>query len=343
MMVPMTPVTGIAAIRLIWELLAVSSDHGDHLWVATSVSTRVSVIGQQLRNLIHGIGAVWSFQLTTIDGRSLTVGKVVTAILILLIGAVIAKFAMRRIARRVLARVGIEPGAAAAFETLGFYVVMAGLVVFALWVSEIPLTVFTLAGGALAIGVGFGSQKIVNNFISGLIILAERPIKIGDLIDVDGTFGAVESIGARSTLIRSFDNIHVVVPNSTFLESNVINWTHSDNLVRIRLTVGVAYGSPTRRVEQLILQAIGEHSKVIVPPEPQVLFDDFGDSALVFEAMFWIKMFRPMDRRRVLSDLRFRVDELFRENGIVIAFPQRDVHLDGLGPVEVRLVDPDTG
>jgi potassium efflux system protein len=341
-MVPMTPVSGLAECLGTLAWLA-SAHQGVHLGPTGSTSALGSELGQRARDLIHGIGAVWSYQLTTIDGRSLTVGKVVTAILILVIGALIAKLAIRRIAPRVLARVGIEPGAAAAFETLGFYAVMACLVVFALWVSEIPLTVFTLAGGALAIGVGFGSQKIINNFISGLIILAERPIKIGDLIEVDGTFGAVENIGARSTLIRSFDNIHVVVPNSTFLESNVINWTHSDNMVRIRLAVGVAYGSPTRRVEELILRAIGEHDKVIVPPEPQVLFDDFGDSALVFEAMFWIKMFRPMDRRRVLSDLRFRVDDLFRENGIVIAFPQRDVHINGLGPVEVRLVDQDTG
>ncbi len=341
-MVPMTPVSGFEACRGTLAWLA-SSCQGVHLGQTSSTSALGSELGQRARDLIRSIGAVWAYQLTTIDGRSLTVGKVATAILILVIGALVAKFAMRRIARRVLARVGIAPGAAAAFETLGFYAVMACLVVFALWVSEIPLTVFTLAGGALAIGVGFGSQKIINNFISGLIILAERPIKIGDLIEVDDTFGAVENIGARSTLIRSFDNIHVVVPNSTFLESNVINWTHSDNMVRIRLAVGVAYGSPTRRVEELILQAIGEHDKVIVPPEPQVLFDDFGDSALVFEAMFWIKMFRPMDRRRVLSDLRFRVDDLFRENGIVIAFPQRDVHINGLGPVEVRLVDPDTG
>jgi potassium efflux system protein len=341
-MIPMTTPWGFETFRHAFARLVAISDQGFHRNIAGSTSVVESDLGQRVRDLINGIGSVWSYQLTTIDGRSLTVGKITTALLVLLIAAPIAKLVMRRVARRVLARVGIEPGAAAAFEALGFYVVMACLVVFALWVSEIPLTVFTLAGGAIAIGVGFGSQNVVNNFISGLIILAERPIKIGDLIEVDGTFGAVENIGARSTLIKTFDNIHIVVPNSTFLESNVINWTHSDNLVRIRLTVGVAYGSPTRHVEELILDAIGEHDRVIVPPEPQVLFDDFGDSALVFEAMFWIKMFRPMDRRRVLSDLRFRLDELFRENGIVIAFPQRDVHLDSLKPVEVRLVDRET-
>ena len=218
---------------------------------------------------------------------------------------------------------------------------MVCLVVFALWVSEIPLTVFTLAGGAVAIGVGFGSQKIVNNFISGVILLAERPIKVGDLIEVGDTFGEVESIGARSTKIKSFDNFHIIVPNGAFLEQNVINWTHSDDMVRVRMKVGVAYGSPTRRVEELLLQAIRELDKAVIPPEPDVIFDDFGDNALIFEALFWIVMRRPMDRRKTLSDLRYRVDELFREAGIVIAFPQRDVHLDNLRPLQVRVLGND--
>jgi small-conductance mechanosensitive channel len=202
--------------------------------------------------------------------------------------------------------------------------------------------VFTLAGGAIAIGIGFGSQKIVNNFISGLILLAERPIKVGDLIEVGETFGEVESIGARSTKIKSFDNFHIIVPNGAFLEQNVVNWTHSDNLVRVRLQVGVAYGSPTRRVEELIQQAVRELEEVVTPPEPIVLFDDFGDNALIFEALFWIIMKRPMDRRKALSAVRFRIDELFRENNIVIAFPQRDVHLDNLKPLQVRLLESDS-
>jgi small-conductance mechanosensitive channel len=298
-----------------------------------------SVAREQLSEFVDTVAAIWTYQLTTIDGRSLTVAKVVIALLVLAIGAPIAKVVTRRVARRLLARVGIDPGAAEAFATLSFYVVLACLVVFALWVSEIPLTVFTLAGGALAIGIGFGSQNVLNNFISGLIILAERPIKVGDLIEVAGTFGSVEEIGARSTRIKTFDNTHIIVPNSAFLENNVLNWTHSDNLVRIRLDVGVAYGSPTRKVEELIQATIREHEKAVIPPEPIVLFNDFGDSALLFQALFWIELNRPMDQRRTLSDLRFRLDELFREHGITIAFPQRDVHLDATAPLSVRLVD----
>jgi small-conductance mechanosensitive channel len=199
--------------------------------------------------------------------------------------------------------------------------------------------VFTLAGGALAIGIGFGSQNILNNFISGLILLAERPIKVGDLIEVEGTFGQVERIGARSTSVKTFDNFHIIVPNSSFLESKVVNWTHTDKLVRISLVVGVAYGSPVRRVEEVLLEVVGEHERTVVPPDPVVLFEDFGDSALVFRALFWIVMNRPMDQRKVLSDLRYRVDDRFREEGITIAFPQRDVHLDTTRPLEVRVTD----
>lgn len=296
---------------------------------------------ETVQEAVQRVAAVWSFQLMAIDGRPLTVGKLVIALLVLLVGVPIARLMVRRISRHLFERIGLEPGAAAAFETLSFYAVVAILVLFALWVSEIPLTVFTLAGGAIAIGVGFGSQKIVNNFISGLILLFERPIKVGDLIEVGETFGRVESIGARSTKIKTFDNFHIIVPNGTFLDQNVVNWTHSDNMVRVRMTVGVTYGSPTRRVEELLLQAIRELEKVVIPPEPVVIFEDFGDSALLFEALFWIIMRRPMDRRQILSDLRFRVDELFREDGIVIAFPQRDVHLDNLQPLQVRLLEKD--
>jgi small-conductance mechanosensitive channel len=264
------------------------------------------------------------------------------ALLVLLVGIPIARAVTRKISHRLFKQIGLEPGAAAAFQTLAFYVVVVFLAVFALWVSEIPITVFALAGGAIAIGVGFGSQNIVNNFISGLILLAERPIKVGDLIEVGNTFGEVESIGARSTKIRSSDNFHIIVPNSAFLEKNVINWTHSDDLVRVRVRVGVAYGSPTRQVEELILKAISKIDQIVVPPQPIVLFDDFGDSALNFEALFWILMKRPMDRRKALSDARYRIDELFRENDIVIAFPQRDVHLDAGAPLQVRLLEQDS-
>jgi len=323
------------------EIDAVGGYHQRIAVTSVGLSASAPDFWENVREIVQRVVSVWNFQLLTVDERPLTVGKVTIAVLVLIVGLPIARRVINRVSRRLFGRIGLEPGAAAAFETLAFYAVGLCLVVAALWVAEIPLTVFTLAGGAVAIGVGFGSQKIINNFISGVILLFERPIKVGDLIEVGDTFGEVESIGARSTKIKSFDNFHIIVPNGTFLEQNVVNWTHSDDMVRARMRVGVAYGSPTRRVEELLLKAIRELDKAVVPPEPQVIFDDFGDNALIFEALFWVVMRRPMDRRKTLSDLRYRVDELFREAGIAIAFPQRDVHLDSLKPLDIRVVRDD--
>jgi small-conductance mechanosensitive channel len=200
------------------------------------------------------------------------------------------------------------------------------------------LTLFTFLGGAVAIGVGFGAQNLINNFISGFIIMAEQPIKIGDLIEIEGTFAMVEEIGARCTRIRTGANVHILVPNSSFLEKNIINWTLSDKEVRAQVTIGIVYGSPVREAERIILEVANEHKRVKKHPKPFVLFNDFGDNALIFDLYFWIRMERIMDRRIVESEIRFRIDELFREAGIVIAFPQRDVHLDIQKPLKFHMV-----
>jgi potassium-dependent mechanosensitive channel len=215
---------------------------------------------------------------------------------------------------------------------------LAFVVLFAMYTVNIPLTVFTLFGGALAIGVGFGAQNLINNFISGLIMLLERPIKVGDIVDVDGVRGRVSTIGARCSHVRRFDGIEMLVPNSAFLEKNVTNWTLSDRLIRFSVTVGVAYGSPVRDVSKLMMMVLEEHGKILKYPEPLVLFEDFGESALVFTSYYWIELAGETDSRIVASDIRFRIDRLFREAGISIAFPQRDIHLDGIGPVDVRIV-----
>jgi len=298
-------------------------------------------VAQHALGVLEALRTVWGYEIATVDGRPITVGKVLIGILLFGLGIVLSRYLSQQLARRVFPRLGLEVGAVAALQSLSFYVFVSLLTLLALNVINVPLTVFTLAGGALAIGVGFGSQNIVNNFISGLILFMERPIRIGDMIEVDGTYGVVERIGARSTRVRSFSNIHIIVPNSAFLEKNVVNWTLSDDRIRTQVTVGVAYGSPTRTVDRLIRQAVDEHQSVLELPAPMVSFTDFGDNALVFDVFFWIRMRTQMDRRRVESDIRYRIDELFREAGITIAFPQRDVHLDSTRPVEVRVVSGD--
>jgi potassium efflux system protein len=294
---------------------------------------------ERLRSAWEQLRAIWSYPLSGAEEEPITVGKVVSAFTVFIIGWIVASLLSRMLGSRVFPRLRLEEGAAHAFQSLAFYLFLLVAFLTSLRTVDIPLTAFAVVGGALAIGVGFGSQTVVGNFISGLILLIERPIKIRDLIDVDGTYGVVEEIGLRSTRILSGDNVHIIVPNASFLEGKVINWTHNDERVRVSLKVGVAYGSPTRDVERLIRQTVDEHPRVLEEPAPIVLFTDFGDNSLGFETRFWIRMRRVMDRLAIESDVRFRIDELFRESGIVIAFPQRDVHLDSLSPIEVRVVD----
>ncbi len=283
---------------------------------------------------------VWSYELGAVDDRPVTVGKIAIGLLLFGAGLSVAGLLSRALGTRVLPRLGLDTGAAAAVQSVSFYVLVSMLALLALHVINIPLTVFTFVGGALAIGVGFGSQNIVNNFISGLIMLAERPIKVGDLIEVDGTSGTVERVGPRSTRVRSSEGIHIIVPNSAFLDKNVVNWTLADDHVRVKVAVGVAYGAPTVEVARILRQAVDEHEKILAVPEPIVLFAEFGESSLNFEVHFWMRVRSQMDRRRVESDLRYRIDALFHTAGISIAFPQRDVHIDMAQPLAVRLIDP---
>lgn len=281
---------------------------------------------------------IWTFEIVSLSGHPITVGKIILGLLVLVVGLLFARRLARLVFARTLARLHLEKGAAAAVEKILYYLFTLFVVLFSLQVVNIPLTIFAFFGGAVAIAFGFGAQNILNNFISGMILFLERPIKIGDLVDMEGQLGRVEEIGARCTRIRLFTGIHLLVPNSTFLEKAVVNWTLSDEQVRMMVSVGVAYGSPAREVQRLISKAVDEHPQVLKDPKPRVLFMNFGDNALEFEAHFWLAINSIEDSRQVRSDIRFRIDDLFREAGIVIAFPQRDVHLDTLKPLDIRLV-----
>ena len=284
---------------------------------------------------------VWNYEITTVDDASITIGSVVLAILLFTIGLWAARRGSSLVAHATRRRFELDPGAANALQTLSFYALLVSFTLLALRAVHFPLTAFTVLGGALAIGVGFGSQNVMNNFISGLILMLERPVRAHDVVEVDGNHGTIEKIGARSTQIRSVDGRHIIVPNSFFLESNVVNWTLSDDLIRTKVSVGVIYGSPTRLVEQLMRRVIEEDEQILRSPGPAVVFEEFGDNALNFDIYFWVKARSPMEVRIVQSRVRFHIDELFREHELVIAFPQRDVHLDSAIPLEVRVLTHD--
>ncbi len=298
-------------------------------------------LSEDLKNLNFGKLAadIWHFRVFTTGGETITVGKIVIAILVLLVGLWIAK-RLARIARGRLGKVKrIDLNAAALLSRLLYYLLAVVVAFVALDIAGIPLTIFTVLGGAVAIGIGFGIQTLFNNLISSLIIMVERPIRLGDIVIVDEHEGKIEEIGNRCTRLRRSDGIDVLIPNSYFLEQPVTNWTLLDNDVRGKVAVGVAYGSDTELVRKLIMEATKEHKRIKDTPEPVVLFLEFGDNALHFEVWFWVTVFRPIELRTVESDLRFRIDALCREHEVVIAFPQRDVHLDTMSPLEVRVVE----
>ena len=197
------------------------------------------------------------------------------------------------------------------------------LVLFQLW--GIDLRSLTLLASVLGVGIGFGVQNIVNNFISGLIVALERPIQIGDYVRVGDWTGTVQQIGARHTKISTLDRVTVIVPNSRFLEEEVINWSHGDAVSRLRVPVGVDYGSDVECVRAALLAAAKDHPEVLLRPRPQVLFQEFGESALKFELLVWTNA--PQAQPRLKSELNFRIAASLQRYGISVPFPQRDVNL----------------
>ncbi|QCZ92094.1 mechanosensitive ion channel family protein [Salinimonas iocasae] len=215
------------------------------------------------------------------------------------------------------------------FKRIFYIIALAVLLITTLDFLNVPLTAFAFLSGAVAIGFGFGAQNIINNFISGWILMWERPIRIGDFLEVADARGRVESINTRSTRIRRVDGVHMLIPNSKLLENTVINWTLIDYLTRTSVRVGVAYGSDCRKVADLITAAVKNEEAVLTEPQPVVIFDDFGDNALVFEVFFWVNATVERDLRMIRSNLRFAINDAFNEAGVVVAYPQRDVHVDG--------------
>ncbi len=282
---------------------------------------------------------VWAYEIGVIDEKPITVEKVVSAVILLALAIWFSKGLSSLIGRFALPRIGLQDGGLMAIQSILFYLLVVFFALIALRLAHVPLTLFTVIGGALAIGVGFGSQNIMNNFISGLIMLVEQHVRIGDLLDVDGLQGTVKHVGPRSTTIRTMDNLDIVVPNSHFLERQVINWTLSDNIVRFTVAVGVDYISSSETVKKLLLQAAEENLYVLSSPSPGVLLADFAPNTLDFELYCFMFLNSLVGPAFVKSELRFRILELFREHGITLAFPQRDVHIEMTRPVAIKLIE----
>jgi len=232
-------------------------------------------------------------------------------------------------------RDSITPGTRLAFATLARYaIVLVGLSLIAGNVGFNWGRIQWLVA-ALGVGIGFGLQEIVANFISGLIILVERPIRVGDLVTVGETSGTVSRLQIRATTVTNFNRQELLVPNKEFITGRVLNWSLSDEVLRLKSQVGVAYGSDIRKALELVKEAVVQHALVLKDPEPLVTFEEFGDNSLNITARYFISA--PKKRRETNSDINLAINDKLNAAGIVVAFPQRDVHLDQSAPLDVRI------
>ncbi|MBK7931573.1 MAG: mechanosensitive ion channel [Bryobacterales bacterium] len=237
----------------------------------------------------------------------------------------------RWLIRRLEAGTKLDASARQAVGSIFSYIALLAGFVLILQTVGIDMTGFSVLAGGLGIGLGFGLQNIANNLVSGLIVLLERPVKIGDRIEVAGTEGQVVEIRARGTIVLTNDNIAIIIPNSRFITEEVVNWSYSDPKVRFRVPVSVSYDSDVRLVEKVLLEVARGNADVLTDPPPVVRFLEFGDNGLQFELRAW-SVTLVQRKGKLVSDLNFAILDAFRAHGIEIPFPQRDVRWKGTLP-----------
>jgi potassium-dependent mechanosensitive channel len=248
----------------------------------------------------------------------------IIAIFILLITQAVAKIWGHFFRENILKESGMEEGLQDSIITITVYIIWMLGIIFALNAFGFNATTLTVVLGALGVGLGFGLQTIFNNFISGIILLFERPIQVGDDIETNGIWATVKKINVRSTVVQTYDNASLIIPNSDLISSQVTNWSFKDKRLRRNISVGVAYGSDIELVKKTLLEVAENTPRVLKSPKPDVIFKDFGDNALIFILRIWTRVnyFYAVE-----TEVRFMIDHLFRERNIVIAFPQRDIHI----------------
>jgi small-conductance mechanosensitive channel len=261
----------------------------------------------------------------TVGSQKISIGLMLTAAAFLY-GAFLVSWAVQSILmEEIFARRGLDPGARISIGRLIHYALVLVGFMLALFALGFDLKNITILGGALGVGIGFGLQTIVNNFVCGLIMLFERPVKVGDAIELGGQQGKIKKVGLRATVVQTYDNSEIVVPNSDLITNQVTNWTLAERLSRIRIPVGVAYGSDVPLVMNTILECADDNQTVLKDPAPKVLFVNFGGSSLDFELRVWVADFDS--RLGVISELHQEIDNRFRKLDIEIPFPQTDLHV----------------
>jgi small-conductance mechanosensitive channel len=247
-------------------------------------------------------------------------------ILIIFFIAWILVFVVKTILRRNAAKSGwLDKWKEYAIVQIVKYFVYAISVVLAIKNLGVDISIFIASSAALFVGIGFGLQTVFNDIVSGFILLFERGVKVGDVVEINSVVGVVREINIRTSKIKTREGIIIIVPNSKLSNDNVINWSHDNHKTRFTVQVGVAYGSDTEKVKMLLLECANKSEFIAKDPASFVRFFDFGDSALIFQLIFWTE--RVWEIENIKSELRFMIDAAFRKNNVTIPFPQRDLHV----------------
>jgi len=284
------------------------------------------VAKEQASGFIEWIEDLLNYSLVSLGESKLTIGLILTLIGSFIALLIISEWIRRLLVNKILPRYKIETGTRQSIGTIVKYILILAGLFSILQTNGVDLSAFGILAGALGVGIGFGLQNITNNFISGLIILFEQPIKVGDRIEVGDVSGDVIKISARSTMIVTNDNISIIVPNSQFIDSQVINWSHNDRNIRFNFPVGVAYKEDPEKIKKILIETAKANPGVLNTPEPDVLFDSYGDNSINFILRVWSSEY--INRPKVLkSQLYYVIFRRFNEEGVEIPFPQRDLHL----------------
>ena len=308
-------------LKIIFDLLRAA------LWLG--VGLYISNQFPQTRELSYHLTNFMVFSLTSpiipLGDKAYSVIQVIILIALFSGLVIVARTGKRVLRSRVLSVTGMNRGAQEAIALIANYMMIFIGTIVLLQIWGLDLSSLTIFAGVLGVGIGLGIQGIAKEFVSGLIIIFERPIQVGDFVNVGDFLGTVERISVRSTEIRTLDQVSIILPNSYFLEKEVVNWSHGSPITRIRLSIHVAYGSDLNRVREALLDAVKDYPNIISEPEPEVFFRGYGDNSLNLELLFWVT--DPRQQVRIRSDLYFRIDAILRERKIEIPFPQQDLHL----------------
>ncbi len=292
-----------------------------------------------MQQILENISIIINKPIFHINEVPITLIGILVFFIIIFSAFLISRFLRKLLNSKLADLAHIDKGINYALQRIIHYTIISIGIIVALQFIGINLGSLAVIAGFLSVGIGFGLKNITSNFISGIILLFERPISVGDRITVRDYQGDVTKINMRSTIIKTPDNVSIIVPNSYFVEQDVINWAHGDKKVRIHIPVGVAYGSNVKKVTDSLLKVANEHPKVIEKPPPTVWFNEFGNSSLNFELLVWIA--KPEGIYAIKSELNYAIDAIFRKEKIEIPFPQHDLHFKS-SPGTLKIEDNKT-